>query len=124
MGDLLDDLVSIGRDKAVELQAAADAKAAVEAKAKLDGEARVLDDLLAATKLEIATKAAAIAKGELAERMAEIVDHKRRVAVEERAIVQDRARRGKRVLTPTELRVRAHRSVNQQDLKTTRKAGK
>lgn len=109
---LVDNKIAVDVAKAVK----ADAEANAKAKATVDAERAALDQALEKDRLEYATKAAALAKLELEERTAQVEEHNRRLRAEEQAIAQDRARRGKRVLSPTELRVRATRSINQQDM--------
>jgi hypothetical protein len=115
MGELLQEIYATLVDNKRAVDAAKAAKDAADAKAKVDGEAAALTAKLEAGKLEIATKAAALAKAEHDERVAEVEALKARLRAEEQAIVLDRARRGKKALSAVELRVRATKSIRQQE---------
>jgi hypothetical protein len=117
MGELLAEIYQTLVDNKRAVDAARVAKAEADAKAKVDAEVAALNARMDADRLAIATKAAALAKAEHDERVAEVEQSKARLLAEERAITLDRARRGKRVLSPVELRVRATKSLSQQGTK-------
>jgi hypothetical protein len=115
-GELLSEVFQVLRDNKIAVDAKAAAEKAAEEKAKVDAEAKALDVRLAADRLAIATKAAALAKGEHDAKVREQEEWRLRVDAEMKAIVQDRARRGKRALGAGELRQRAVRALNQADM--------